>query len=160
MGAVSVSASRLMDLRNEKEVTQRYYNDMRQQLEGAELKSRMEKEEAGIEISIIEEPKVPLEPIPTQKGKTVFMGFIIALAAGAGLAYLVDSLDRSVKSSPELRHLLHIPVVGVIDRINTNYDMKITKVRRNTIIISLLVFAILSNVIFRLVMGVLLTIKL
>jgi hypothetical protein len=159
MSGLSLQAAKLLDLRNEKEVTMRYYNDMRQQLEGAELKSRMEKEEAGIEISIIEEPKVPIEPIPMQKAKTVFMGVIIALAAAAGLAYFVDSLDRSVKSSPELRHLLHIPVLGAIDRINTSYDIKVKKLRRNVMIITLLLFAILSNIIFRVIMGIVMTIK-
>lgn len=160
MSSIAVEAARLVDLRNEKEVSQRYYNDIRQQMEGAELKSRMEKEEAGIEIRVIEEPKVPLEPIPMQKAKTILMGFMFAIMAGAGAAYFIDSLDKSIKSSPELRHLLHVPVIGMIDRINTNHDMKMKKVRTNTIIISLVVSAILLNVIFRLVMGVLLTIKL
>ena len=120
---ISAEVARLTELKNERDVNERYYNDMRQQLEVSELKGRLERADAGIEIRVIQEPRVPLQPIPSLQGKSIFMGFVVSMIMALGLAYLADSLDDSIKSSSELRQFLMVPVLGSINQINTPQDI-------------------------------------
>lgn len=140
---------RLKDLQNEYQINEGYYLDIRKQLEEAELKARLEQEEAGFKIDVIEEPLVPLDPISYQKVKLLMLGLIISLMVGSGLAYFVDSLDNSVRSAKELRDLLSIPVFASIDRMNTAKEIMTKRVHRNTIIIILFIFVILSKILVK-----------
>jgi len=140
----------LKELQKESEINEGYYLDIRKQLEEAELKARLEKEEAGFKIDVIEEPSVPLNPISYQKVKLLMLGFIIALMVGSGLAYFVDSLDNSVRSAKELRELINLPVLASIDRLNTSQEIMAKRVQRNTVIICLFIFVVLSKVLVKL----------
>jgi hypothetical protein len=151
---IQIAVTKLQELEKEKEINERYYLDIRKQLEEAELKARLEKEEGGLTIDIIEEPSVPLNPISYQKVKLLMLGFIISLMVGSGLAYFVDSLDNSVRSAKELRELFNIPVLASIDKICTPKEILAKRVRRNTIIISLFIFVILSRIFIKLLLAI------
>lgn len=146
---------RLKELQNEYQINEGYYLDIRRQLEEAELKARLEQEEAGFKIDVIEEPSVPLNPVSYQKVKLLMLGLIISLMVGAGLAYFVDSLDNSVRSTKELRDLLSMPVLASIDRMSTAKEVVTKRVHRNTIIIILFIFVILSKVLVKLLNAIL-----
>lgn len=146
IGNISSQTSRLMELINEKDINQRYYQEIRQQLELAEIKNRLQREEASLKINIVEEPKIPLNPIPLQKVKTIILGIMISISAGMSVAYFADSLDKSIKSSSELRELLQIPVLASIDKINTPQDIRLKQIQRNAVILGLFSFVILSQI--------------
>lgn len=120
---ISSEVARLSELKNERDVNERYYNDMRQQLEVSELKGRLERADAGIEIRVIQEPRIPMQPMPLVQSRTLFLGFIASMVAALCLTYLVDSLDDSIKSTSELRQFLLVPVLGSINKINTPHEM-------------------------------------
>lgn len=142
---ISTQATRLMELNNEKEINLSYYTDIRRRLEEVEIKSRLEKKEAGFNINILEKPQVPLKPIPLQNLPKMFMGLILGMSTGAGLAFLADSLNKPIRSSTELRELLGIPVIASIDRIVTLQEIRFRRKRRNIILVSLFVFVLLSK---------------
>lgn len=141
-------ASRLTELRGEKEISVQYYSDLRRELEAADIKRRLEREEI-FHIRIIEEPKIPLTPMPFQTARKLLMGIVFAIAAGVALAYIVDSLDNSVKTSSELRELLQIPVLAAIDKINMPQEIKARHLQRNISAVSLIILAIASNFVAR-----------
>lgn len=144
---VSDKAAKLLELQNEKAISTKYYTDLRKQLEEIQLKSRLEKEKAGFNITVVEAPTIPLKPIPFQKLPKMLLGLVMALGAGGGLAYTVDSLNNPIRSSSELRELLKIPVLATIDKINTLQEINLRRMRRKTILISLAAIAILSNIV-------------
>jgi len=152
--AISDEISKLLEIKNEKDINQGYYNDIRQQLEAAEIKSRLEKSDVGININVIEEPRVPLDPIPNQKLKFILMAFALSATIGTGLSYIVYVVDRSIKSSSELREFLQVPVLASIDRISTYDEFRIEKIRRNIIAISLITFALLSSFIAKILVKI------
>jgi len=145
---------RLRELENEKEINERYYLDIRKQLEEAQLKARLEKEDAGFKIDIIEEPLVPFRPVTMQKTKLMILGFIISLMVGAGLAYFIDSLDNSIRSGKELRELLNVPVLASIDIMSSKQEIMAKRIRRNTILISLFIFVIVSKILVKLLTAI------
>lgn len=141
---------RLKELKKENEINEGYYLDIRKQLEAAELKARLEKEKGGFKIDIIEEPSVPLSPVSFEKAKLLMLGLIISLMVGAGLAYFVDSIDTSIRSAKELRELCDVPVLASIDKICTVQEVIMGRVRRNTIIITLIVIVVASKILVKL----------
>ncbi|MCQ9206653.1 MAG: hypothetical protein NG740_02070 [Omnitrophica bacterium] len=141
---------RLKELKKENEINEGYYLDIRKQLEGAELRARLEKGKGGFKIDIIEDPSVPLSPVSFEKTKLLMLGFIISLMVGTGLAYFIDSIDNSIRSAKELRELCNVPVLASIDKICTAQEVIMTRVRKNTIIITLIVVVVASRILVKL----------
>ncbi len=150
---ISDETSRLIELRNEREISLGYYTDLKKKLEEEKIKSRIEKEEAGFIVRIIEPPEKPLEPVPFQKVTSLFMGLLLALGASGGLAYIVDTLDDSVRSASELRELLGIPILASIDHIATPREIRLKQARKTALFIGLLVFVVSSKIVISLFMN-------
>ncbi|MFA5256208.1 MAG: hypothetical protein WC419_05910, partial [Candidatus Omnitrophota bacterium] len=146
VSAVSKKISRLVELKSEKDINERYYRSVRKQLEDADLKGRIEKEQIGVNVRVVEAPKVPTEPVPFQKMPKLLVGLFIAFGTGAGLAYVADALDQSIKTSTELRDLLKVPVLASTDRINTPNDIIIRRLRRNGLLVGLIGSAVLLHI--------------
>lgn len=144
--SISEDASKIAELRNEKEITLTYYKDTRKQLEDALIKSRIEESNAGFVIRVIDEPKEPTKPLPYKKMSIILMGFMMSLGAGGALSYIADTLDKSIKSSAELRELCKIPVLASIERMDTLQEVRANNARRAMTVAGLLAFFILSRV--------------
>lgn len=56
----------------------------------------------------------PGAPIGPQRNRNIFIAFLISLAAGIGLAFLLDYLDDSVKSSDDIGRHLGLPTLALI----------------------------------------------
>lgn len=143
---IADDASKIVELKNEKEITMTYYRETRKQLEEALLKARIEESGAGFIIKVVEEPKEPTKPLPLKKASVILMGIMLGLGTGVGLAYLADAMDKSIKSSAELRDIFKVPVLASIERMNTAHEISVNNARRIAISVSLLVFVVLSRV--------------
>lgn len=149
---IGKKAARFIDLDKERSINEGYYLDIRKQLEEADLRGRIEKEEAGLRIVTVEEPEVPINPIPLQRIKSLLMGFILSVFAGLSLAYIVDSLNSSVKTSEELRKMMMVPVLAAIDRITTIEELEARRAQRKLVIFSLIGFMIVSRILIGLIL--------
>ncbi|HYJ91868.1 MAG TPA: polysaccharide biosynthesis tyrosine autokinase, partial [Pyrinomonadaceae bacterium] len=56
----------------------------------------------------------PTSPIGPQRGRNIFVAFLVSFAAGIGLAFLLDYLDDSVKSSDDIGRHLSLPTLALI----------------------------------------------
>lgn len=56
----------------------------------------------------------PPNPIGPQRGRNIFVAFLVSLIAGIGLAFLMDYLDDSVKSSEDVSRHLGLPTLALI----------------------------------------------
>ncbi|MGB7209277.1 MAG: polysaccharide biosynthesis tyrosine autokinase [Pyrinomonadaceae bacterium] len=57
---------------------------------------------------------VPTSPIGPQRNRNIFVAFLLSLAAGIGLAFLMDYLDDSVKTSDDIGRHLGLPTLALI----------------------------------------------
>ena len=55
-----------------------------------------------------------LSPIGPQRNRNIFIAFLISLAAGIGLAFLLDYLDDSIKTSDDVGRYLGLPTLALI----------------------------------------------
>ena len=60
------------------------------------------------------EPPAPTSPVGPQRSRNIFVAFLVSLAAGIGLAFLMDYLDDSVKSSDDVTRHLGLPTLALI----------------------------------------------
>lgn len=144
VGPAANEASRLRELRDERSIFARYYNDLRKQLEETDLRGRAEKADAAFVVEVVEPPTLPVSPLRKKTVNKFFLGLVFAIGTGAGLSYLVDSMDKSIRSAAALREMFQIPVLASIDRISTIADRQADRARRMGIIISIFVISVVA----------------
>lgn len=77
------------------------------------------------------ETVTPTAPIGPQRGRNILVAFLISLAAGIGLAFLMDYLDDSVKSSEDVSRHLGLPTLALIPHYPGNDRRKLSLAPKN-----------------------------
>src|SRR6202165_4948072 len=68
----------------------------------------------GTSVSISNYGRLPHAPVGPQRLRNIVIAFILALAAGVGLAFLLDFLDDTVKSIDDVDRYIHLPALALI----------------------------------------------
>lgn len=97
-------------LRRAKTVASNLYSFLIQQ--GEEAKIRASTGTGGL--LIVSPPLMPLEPIPQNKMRNIFIGLILGLGLGFGVAFLLDMLDKSMRSPDDVKRHTGLAVIGTI----------------------------------------------
>ena len=66
------------------------------------------------DVTISNPSRLPKVPIGPPRLRNIIIAFLLALAAGIGLAFLLDFLDDTVKSIEDVDRYLHIPALALI----------------------------------------------
>lgn len=66
------------------------------------------------EVSIATYSRLPKTPIGPQRLRNIIVAFLLSLAAGIGLAFLLDFLDDTVKSVEDVDRYVHLPALALI----------------------------------------------
>lgn len=75
---------------------------------------QMEEDRQAERFEVIEQAAVPSEPISPNRPRLILAGAFVSIAAGFGLVFLMESLDKSVRTSKDLERLLQIrPLVAI-----------------------------------------------
>jgi capsular exopolysaccharide synthesis family protein len=67
-----------------------------------------------LRVSLVEPALKPTEPVQPRTRLNITLGLVLGLMLGIGLAFLLEFLDRSVKTPEELEIIAGAPVVGTI----------------------------------------------
>ncbi len=65
-------------------------------------------------MKIIDRALVPRAPYYPNKSRSLMMGLLLGLFLGAGLAFLADYVDNTIKEPEEAERLIELPSLGVI----------------------------------------------
>jgi succinoglycan biosynthesis transport protein ExoP len=65
-------------------------------------------------IKVIDYAEVPKKPVNIGKQKILVLAALLGLALGLGVIFLVDYLDRTIKTPEEVKMLLGLPALGII----------------------------------------------
>ncbi len=82
-------------------------------------------------IKIAANALAPAGPIGPQRNRNIFVAFLISLAAGIGLAFLMDYLDDSVKTSDDIGRHLGLPTLALIPHHNLSEKRKLSLIPKN-----------------------------
>lgn len=100
------------------------YNEVMSKLMEARVSKGMEETQHGERFTIIEPAAKPEAPEKPDRRKIMLMGLFLSLGAGAGLAFVQENMDHSIKKASELDGLGDIPVLSVIPLIESEEEIK------------------------------------
>ena len=119
-GAVSLSPrleEQYTDLVRDYEVIKTQYEQMRGQQATAELRSKVAGSAAAETYVLINPARVPEDPVQPDRLALMFLGMVLAIAAGLGAAFLLNAADSTVRGSADVAMLsgaepfAHVPVI-------------------------------------------------
>lgn len=70
-------------------------------------------------VSIVDTAVAPSAPIKPQKSRNILIAFAAGLIASLGLAFLLEFMDNTIKTTKDVEEILGIPVLGVIPYYDT-----------------------------------------
>lgn len=73
----------------------------------------------------------PTDPIGPQRNRNIIVAFLISLAAGIGLAFLLDYLDDSIRTSDDVGRHLGLPTLALIPHQVTSEKRKLALSAKN-----------------------------
>jgi len=75
-------------------------------------------------ISIIEPALTPKDPIRPRKRMNVMLGALLGLLGGIGLAFFLEYMDTTVKTSEDLERTVKAPFLGIIPSFSSDEESK------------------------------------
>jgi capsular polysaccharide biosynthesis protein len=85
----------------------------------ADLEGSAEGEGAELPVKVFQAAALPEEPDATDQIRLVILATLFGLIAGAGMAFLLDYLDVSLRTAADVERRLELPVLGVIPVLST-----------------------------------------
>lgn len=67
-----------------------------------------------IDVWVVEEARIPMFPTNQGPKRTILLGLVASLMAGIGLAFFLEYLDNTVKTTEDAEKRLGIPVLGMV----------------------------------------------
>lgn len=101
-------------LKSDVETTKTLYTDFLQKTNQA----RIQEHEQHNNMKMIDPPQVPGAPIGPNRFRTIFIGFMMSLVAGVGLAFFLEYLDNTVKTVEDVSRYTQLPALSVIPAIS------------------------------------------
>jgi polysaccharide chain length determinant protein (PEP-CTERM system associated) len=101
------------------DITLKKYQDLLAKGLESQLSENMEKKQKGEQFQILDPANFPVKPFKPNRQRIILMGLLGGLAAGFGLAFLWETLDRSFKHSEELNGYIDLPVLATLPAIMT-----------------------------------------
>lgn len=120
----------------------------------SEISKQLEVQDKATTFRVIDPAVVPVFPVSPDRVKIILLGIIAGLAAGIGIALLLDQVDSSIKSLDALKSL-GVPILAVVPTIR-NPEEIILKRKKNkklflaagayfSIILAVLLYEVLSR---------------
>lgn len=81
-------------------------------------------------LSIVEPANLPTSPTGTNRFIIIALAGLVGFSLGSGAAYLLEFLDRTIKTTSDVEAIFNLPVIGYISQISDN-GSKATYVANN-----------------------------
>ena len=123
-----VAAPQVERLYSELEQDRNLLMDRYRELRGlggeAELGQALETGQSGERLTIVEPARIPSSPISPNRVSLTFLGVVLAIAAGLGVASLTDAMDTKIRGRQDIVQLLETPPMGVVPYVEDKSDLR------------------------------------
>ena len=129
----------LMSLQRDYENMQESYKSLLNRKLEAEIAVNMEKKQKGEQFNIIDPARLPIKPVSPDL-KRLFMVILAAgLGLGAGLIFLLDFLNSSLKDPEKFEDDLGLAVLATIPKVYQKKDFRLKRLNQVLTAVSILV---------------------
>ncbi|HEY6402522.1 MAG TPA: polysaccharide biosynthesis tyrosine autokinase, partial [Blastocatellia bacterium] len=108
------SAIKFNILKQNVDTTKALYNDFLQKTNHAQIEQRQD----ANDMSIIDPARANL--VGPKRGRAIFIGLVLSLACGVGLALLLEYLDNTVKTVEDVARATQLPTLALIPSMNAD----------------------------------------
>ncbi|MCS6287499.1 MAG: lipopolysaccharide biosynthesis protein [Nitrospira sp.] len=122
-----------LTLARDRDTSSQKYQDIRSRLLEAKVSEGLEVQRKGERFSLIDPPGLPESPEKPNRKAIVLLGFILALAGGAGAAALTEHLDHSIRTPEQLVRVSQAFPLAFIPYMPNRADLARALARRNRI---------------------------
>jgi len=119
-----------VDLRRDYSQASENYQSLLQRKSQAQLAENLEKTQQAEQFSIIDPAKLPEKPFKPDSKKVLALGFMIALGCGLGLAYVLEYLDQTFRSSKDLETVVKLPVLVSVPVVSTKRERRLNLIKK------------------------------
>jgi len=115
--------AQLEALQTQLDNTQKNLETASQKLAAARLGETLERNQQSEKLEVIEQPTTPQEPVKPNRPKIAAITVLLAVAAGVGLAFLVEMIDQGIRRGSEIygvvdsRLVVSIPYITTIEEL-------------------------------------------
>ncbi len=124
------------------------YEDLRSKQMSAQVVQNLEGEQQGDRITLFEPPLLAEYPIKPSRKKLVAAGFVAALAAAVGVAFLLEMVFAKVRGINAVTALTGLRPMAVIPYISTSAELQSMQLLRKRLMIGLVVSGLAAVVLF------------
>ncbi len=130
--------------------TQAKYDDLARKVMEAKVSRGLEKEQMGERFTLIDPARLPEKPVIPNIPIVLLIGVVLGMGAGVGTASLREFNDTSARNPDDLSRFTNVPVLASIPPIILPRDEAKRKKKLVTITVCVIVFLIVSVLIFHL----------
>ncbi len=126
----SNSASQIANTQKQIDELNQKLNDLRTSYAGLLANSQ---EGSVNQLSVVESANLPTRSVGTNKWLIIALAAMVGLTLAAGAAYLIEYIDRTIKTTTDVERVLNYPVIGYLSEIPQEHkeDNKATFVLDN-----------------------------
>ena len=106
------------------------YQEITTKQMSARLAEELEKDSKGERFSLIEPPLLPEKPVKPNRQAIVLLGAIVSLGIGLGIVFLLDSLDKSIRTQRDISLVVGMQPLATIPYIVTESEVRGAKRNR------------------------------
>jgi capsular exopolysaccharide synthesis family protein len=108
-------------LKRDAEANRQLYQDLLQRLKEAGVSAGLR----SSNIRVVDVARTPTNPIKPNVPRNIELGFLLGLACGIGLAFVLESLDTSIRTMEEVSAISTLPALGTIPlQISSNGSLR------------------------------------
>jgi len=130
-----------VDLRRDYDEASENYQSLLEKKMQADLAENLERTQKGEQFTVLEPADLPEKPIKPKIPKILLLGFMMAAAAGLGLAFMREHLDPTFWSARDLEDVLEIPVLVSIPVITTTEERRWNLLKKAATVCGLIVMS-------------------
>jgi polysaccharide chain length determinant protein (PEP-CTERM system associated) len=134
----------LMKLRRDYENNQESYNSLLNRKLEAEIAVNMEKKQKGEQFRIVDHAALPRKPVSPDMRKLFMLSVAGGLGFGAGLIFLLDFMNSSLKQPKDYESELGLAVLATIPKLLSPKDKILRHINRGLTAVSLIFAAALT----------------
>ena len=116
-------------------------------LDAARMGELLEKNQQSEKLEVIEQPTAPQEPIKPKRRKLILMSIAAAFAAGGGLVFLLEMMDKSIRRASDLYKIVDNRLVVAIPYITTRSELRAQKRKTRTALAAGMVLLIVGGIV-------------
>ena len=104
-------------LKQEFETAKSLYSDFLQKTDQANLEASQEFQN----LRVIQHARVPREPTGPQRWQLMTLGIMLGLGTGIAAAFIMTSLDTTIRTPEQVKRHMRLPALGMIPSIGSGY---------------------------------------